>query len=70
MIGVLMQIAGVCYITNSFAIIIAPKIADSLFPPIMVPPFIAETSFCLWLILKGVNVPKWKEKMYLKSKSE
>jgi len=65
MIGVLMQIAGVCYITNSLTMIIAPGIAALLFPPIMLPPFIAETSFCLWLILKGVNVPKWKEKMML-----
>src|SRR6266487_4277459 len=38
-IGVLMQIAGFCYITNSFALILAPKFADMLFPAIMVPPF-------------------------------
>ncbi|MEO6454620.1 MAG: DUF4386 domain-containing protein [Ginsengibacter sp.] len=58
-IGALMQVAGLCYITNSFALIIAPKIANLLF---MLPPFIAETSFCLWLLVKGVDVTKWKEK--------
>src|SRR6266487_714292 len=39
LIGVLMQIAGFCYIANSFALILAPKFADMLFPAIMVPPF-------------------------------
>ena len=61
-LGVLMQIAGLCYLTNSFALIIAPTFANMIFPVIMVPVFIAEASFCLWLIVKGVNVPKWKEK--------
>ena len=58
-----MQIAGFCYIINSFALILAPKFADTLFPAIMLPPLIAETSFCLWLIIKGVNIPKWNEKV-------
>ncbi len=61
-IGVLMQIAGLSYIINSFALILAPQFADILFPAILVPAFIAETSFCLWLIVKGVNVTKWEEK--------
>lgn len=61
-IGVMMQIAGVCYLVNSFALILAPKVAAMLFPAIMAPAFIAELSLCLWLIIKGVNVTKWKEK--------
>jgi len=61
-IGVLMQITGLCYITNSFALVLAPKFANMLFPMIMIPPFIAETSFCLWLIVKGVNRAKWEVK--------
>src|SRR5438094_1794765 len=61
-IGVLMQIAGVCYLTNSFALILAPAVANRLFPAILVPAFIGEASLCLWLLVKGVNVEKWKEK--------
>ena len=60
-IGVLMQIAGVCYLTNSFALLLAPKVADAMFPAILIPAFIGELSFCLWLLAKGVNVPKWEE---------
>jgi Domain of unknown function (DUF4386) len=61
-LGVLMQIAGLCYLTNSFALLLAPTFADRIFPTILFPSFIAELSLCLWLLVKGVNVPKWKEK--------
>lgn len=64
-IGVLMQIGGLCYITNSFAMILAPKFADMLFPAILIPVFIAEMSLCLWLILKGVNIIKWEKQISL-----
>ena len=62
LIGALMQIGGLCYLINSFALILAPEVADILFPAIMLPSFIAELSFCLWLILKGVDISKWNEK--------
>jgi len=60
-LGVLMQIAGLCYLVNSFALLLSPALADRLFPLILVPAFIGELSLCLWLLVKGVNVPKWKE---------
>jgi len=59
-IGVLMQIAGVCYLTDSFALILSPAVANRLFPAILVPAFIGETSLCLWLLVKGVNVQRWR----------
>jgi hypothetical protein len=61
-LGLGMQIAGVCYLVNSFALILAPTIAQLLFPAILLPPFIAELSLSLWLIIKGVDVVLWKEK--------
>lgn len=61
-LGVLMQIAGLCYLVNSFTLIIAPAVANKLYPAILLPPFIGELSLCLWLIVKGVNVTKWQEK--------
>jgi len=60
-IGVLMQIAGVCYLTNNFALIVAPGVASRLSTAILVPDFIGEASLCLWLLVKGVNVQRWKE---------
>jgi hypothetical protein len=34
-----------------------------LFPFILLPGFLAETVLCLWLLVKGVDVPKWQEKV-------
>ena len=59
MIGMLMQIAGACYLSNSFILLLAPKFSSILF---MMPCLLAELSFCLWLIVKGVNVTRWIEK--------
>lgn len=64
-IGVMMQIAGLCYLTNSFALLLAPAFASALFPAILVPALVAEASFCLWLIVMGVDVPKWNERARL-----
>lgn len=60
-IGALMQVAGVCYLTDSFALVLNPSFANRLFPAILLPAFVGETSFCLWLLFKGVNVQRWKE---------
>lgn len=62
LIGVLMQIAGVSYLTNSFALILSPSLADRLFPTILLPALVGETSLCLWLLLKGVDVEKWQRR--------
>ncbi|HXN03587.1 MAG TPA: DUF4386 domain-containing protein [Candidatus Acidoferrum sp.] len=58
-IGVLMQIAGLCYLANSFALILSPSLAQRLFPAILLPAFVGEASLCLWLLVKGVNLSKW-----------
>jgi hypothetical protein len=59
-IGVLMTVAGVCYLTNSFAIFLSPALADRLFPYILMPCGIGEGSLTLWLLLMGVNTAKWE----------
>jgi predicted transporter len=59
-LGALMQVAGVCYITNSFALIAWPALGAKLFPFILLPPFVAELSMALWLLVKGVDAERWK----------
>jgi hypothetical protein len=59
-IGALMQVAGLCYLANSFALILSPAIAGWLFPAVLLPPLVAEGSFCLWLLFKGVDLPAWQ----------
>ncbi len=59
-LGVMIQLGGGGYLTNSFTLILAPALVGQVFPIIIVPVFIAETSLSLWLLAKGVNVEKWR----------
>lgn len=59
-IGVLIQIAGLCYLANSFALFLAPRLEDRIFPAILAPAFVGELSLCLWLLVKGVDGDKWR----------
>lgn len=61
MLGLLIQVAGLCYLTNSIVYFLAPSLVASLFPWILLPCFVAELSLALWLLVKGVNVQRWKE---------
>jgi hypothetical protein len=63
-LGVLMAIAGLSYLVNSFTLILAPAYAETIFI-ILVLALIGELSLCLWLMVKGVNVTKWNEKARL-----
>jgi len=60
LLGVLMQIAGLGYLMDGFALILSPAFHAMIFPASLLPAFVAESSFCLWLLVKGVNVEKWK----------
>ena len=57
-IGVLMGGAGVVYLTGSYLVFLAPAHAE-VFAPAYVIPVVAEVSFALWLLVKGVNKEKW-----------
>jgi hypothetical protein len=59
-LGVMMAIAGLCYLTNSFALILVPQFSNIA---LLLPCFIAELSLTLWFIFKGVNLTVWKQKM-------
>jgi hypothetical protein len=55
-IGALMVFAGVGWLTFLF-----PPLANSLAPYNMIPGGLGELSLTLWLLIKGVNVPRWNE---------
>ena len=64
-VGVLMQIAGLSYLINSFALVLSPSVANQMYPAILIPAFIGEASLCLWLLVKGVNVERWNRRKAL-----
>lgn len=51
LLGVLLAVAGVAYLVNSFALLLAPKVAAMLFPAVLLPAFVGELLFALWLTL-------------------
>jgi len=60
-IGVLLSIGALCYLTYSFASFISPGFAAHLVPYVQLPSLVGEGSFCLWLLFVGVNVQRWDE---------
>jgi hypothetical protein len=54
-LGVLMMLAGVGWL-----MFLSP-LASHLTTSLKVLGFVAELSLCLWLLVKGVNVVRWKE---------
>ncbi|MDQ6470618.1 DUF4386 domain-containing protein [Flavobacterium sp. LHD-80] len=59
-LGTLMTIAGLCYLANSFASILAPELSSFI---LLFPCIVAELGLTLWLIFKGLNITIWKEKV-------
>ena len=57
LIGMLLQLAGLCYLVNSFSQILFPSLP--LFPFILLPCLIGESACCLWLLFKGINPTAW-----------
>jgi hypothetical protein len=60
-LGVLMAVTGLCYLTHSFALFLSPALAAHLFPYLMPIGLPGELSVALWLLVIGVNIQRWKE---------
>lgn len=60
-LGVLMGLAGACYLVNSYSVFLAPGFAALLFPYILLPCLVGELAFALWLTVRGVNARAWEE---------
>lgn len=61
LIGLLVAIAGLSYFLYSFTLFVAPQFA-AYASILFVFCLLGEVSFCLWLLIKGVNLEKWKNK--------
>jgi hypothetical protein len=56
-VGVLYSLAGACYLANSYAYFLAPGL---LSPFVLLPCLVGEGTLALWLLIVGVNEPKWR----------
>ncbi len=60
-LGALLAIGGLCYLISTFTDFLAPAFGVALGIYIIVPSAVAELLLTLWLLVKGVNVQRWKE---------
>jgi hypothetical protein len=58
-LGGLLALTGLCYLTNSFASFLALPFKVYLLPFVAAGGLLGEGSLTLWLLVKGVNVQRW-----------
>lgn len=54
-LGLLLIITGLCYLTNSFSWFLVPTFATKIYPGILMPCLVGELSLSLWLLVKGIK---------------
>jgi hypothetical protein len=58
-LGVLLALGGLAFVTRNFALVLAPAYASGSLLLLMLPGGLSLTA---WLLVKGVDVPKWEAK--------
>jgi len=59
-LGYLVMAAGVAYLTGSYTRFLFPNFVETVSPIYMVA-IISELMLCMWLLVKGVKLERWKE---------
>jgi hypothetical protein len=59
-VGVLLVIASLCYLTQSFGIMLLPNYEESF--ALVGFLSIVEIALPLWLLIKGINVEQWEKR--------
>ena len=58
-LGALLAFAGLGFITRNFALVLAPAYASGF---LLLPMMLGGLALTVWLLVKGVDVPKWEAK--------
>ena len=58
-LGALLTLSGIGFVVYNFALVLAPRYAWS---GLLAPAGLAALSLGLWLVVKGVDLAKWKER--------
>jgi len=61
-LGALLALSGLGFVTRNFLLVLAPAYA---FPVLLLPAPLAALALALWLLARGVDVPKWEERTAL-----
>jgi len=63
-LGALLAFAGLGFITRNFALVLAPAYASSF---LLLPMMLGGLSLTVWLLVKGVDVPKWEARAAMRA---
>ncbi|MBV8529972.1 MAG: DUF4386 domain-containing protein [Candidatus Eremiobacteraeota bacterium] len=63
-LGVLVALGGLAFFVNSFALFLAPAVGNALNSYLLALDGLGEISLTLWLLVMGVNAPKWNARAY------
>jgi hypothetical protein len=58
-LGVLLAISGLGFVIRTFLLVLAPAYAS---PAFLAPTAVAGVALTVWLLARGIDVPKWEEK--------
>lgn len=61
-LGVLMVVSALGYLADSFTGFLIPQYSDTLATIVVVTALIGELPLTLWLLIKGVNVQRWRQR--------
>jgi len=61
-LGVLLALTGLGFVLRNFLLVLAPAYASSL---LLLPAPLGALAMTVWLLARGVDVPKWEEKAAL-----
>ena len=61
-VGILLGIGGSFYVISSLTYLLSPALGTMLSPIVIPAAFLGEGSTTLWLLFKGVNVEKWRQR--------
>ncbi|MBV8636985.1 MAG: DUF4386 domain-containing protein [Candidatus Eremiobacteraeota bacterium] len=60
-VGVLMMLAGVCWLISTFSNFVAPAFWRAYSDYLNVPCLVGEGGLTLWLLVSGVNPTRWRQ---------
>jgi hypothetical protein len=64
-LATLLAVAGLCYLTNSFANFLALPFKAYVLPFVALGGLLGEGALTFWLLVKGVNVQGWNQQVHV-----
>src|ERR671929_842482 len=61
-LGIMMVVSALGYLADSFTGFLVPQYADTLAVLVVATALIGELPLTLWLLIRGVNVTRWRER--------